>query len=113
MRKLRNLLLAGLGLAALGGCSAATAPMPQWSAQPQYYDEPPPYVYQRPVPAPYFYAPVRPRRNAPLPPANDDGIPDQAQIAPPVAPSPPALVPMDRDCGWWDPCHLWMGGAGT
>jgi serine/threonine-protein kinase len=114
---MRKLLLAGIAVVALAGC--AEQPMPaQWSARPGYYGEPPPYVQRRPAPVPYsYYPPPAPRRSAPLP--ADDPIPDQAQIAPPPViprPSPeqrPALVPADPDCGWWDPCHLWMGGAGT
>jgi hypothetical protein len=121
MRAMRKLLLLGGACAALAGCGTA-GQMPQQSGTPQYYG-PSPYVDPRPAPSPYPYAPpVRPRRYAP--PAGDDAVPDQAQlvpspVAPPVSrPSPPAqpsrpsLVPMDPDCGWWDPCHLWMG-AGT
>jgi hypothetical protein len=104
--RVRKTLLAACAVVSLAGCTAE--PMPsQWSARPQYYYEPPPDAAPRP--APYYYPPSRPERSAP--PA-DDPVPDQAQIAPPPVierPSPPALVPADPDCGWWDPCHLWMG----
>lgn len=107
----RKALLVACAVMALAGCTTAEQ-VPQWSGRPQYYYEPAPYADLGQTPTPYYYTPVRPRRSAP-PPAEDQ-LPDQAQIAPPVIerPSPPALVPMDQDCGWWDPCHLWMG-AGT
>jgi hypothetical protein len=114
----RKLLLAGVAVVALAGCTAGQIPA-QWSGRPQYYADPSPYVWQRPAPVPYSYAPPSRPRSAPLPPA-DDPIPDQAQLVPPPAviprapPTPrPVLVPADPDCGWWDPCLLWMGGAGT
>ena len=105
-------------LALLVGCAQSPATMRPYPGEPTYYASPSPDAIYAPAPGraprPAYrervYTPMQ--EAAPSPAQREPVIADDAPPRP-SRPERPALVPADPDCGWWDVCNLWMGGAGT